>query len=305
MKVWDPHFHIWDLRPDTQSGHDAAQLFAPHGNPLYSMQQYEADLQMDGFELIGGTFVEAVSVCHLGQGGEDFAQACLAEAQWVSAQCAQSERPYRLVASAPLESAAWPPLLEALQALPGVVGIRQILNHEPSWPRNRQLGDLLDSPAWREGFARLSEAGYSFDLQCNPHQHLKAANFLQQHPQVPVILNHLGTPTQEDLTEGTRYWEGMGALAELPQVSLKLSMLSYPQQQWDQSRLVTDAVLRAIELFGVERCMFASNFPVELPQNWPAPTLYRAFRQLVQEFSLTEQQSLFAENAQRVYRVEC
>ena len=56
MKVWDPHFHIWDVRPNSKSGHDSAQLFAPDDDPIYTIQRYEADLDMEGFELIGGTF---------------------------------------------------------------------------------------------------------------------------------------------------------------------------------------------------------------------------------------------------------
>jgi hypothetical protein len=69
MKVWDPHFHIWDVRPNSPSGHDSAQLFAPDDDPIYTIQRYEADLSMEGFELIGGTFVEAVSVCHIEHDG--------------------------------------------------------------------------------------------------------------------------------------------------------------------------------------------------------------------------------------------
>ncbi len=55
MKVWDPHFHIWDVRPNSPSGHDSAQLFAPDDDPIYTIKRYEADLRMQGFELIGGT----------------------------------------------------------------------------------------------------------------------------------------------------------------------------------------------------------------------------------------------------------
>ena len=52
MKVWDPHFHIWDVRPNSPSGHDSAQLFAPDKDPIYTIQRYEADLSMEGFKLI-------------------------------------------------------------------------------------------------------------------------------------------------------------------------------------------------------------------------------------------------------------
>ncbi len=97
MKVWDPHFHIWDVRPNSPSGHDSAQLFAPDDDPIYTIQRYEADLSMEGFELIGGTFVEAVSVCHIEHDGPLFENACLAEAKWVADQCSQSNLPYNAI----------------------------------------------------------------------------------------------------------------------------------------------------------------------------------------------------------------
>ena len=122
MKVWDPHFHIWDVRPNSPSGHDSAQLFAPDDDPNYTIQRYEADFRMEGFELIGGTFVEAVSVCHIEHDGPLFENACLAEAKWVADQCSQSKLSYQIVATGPLESSEWPSLLAQLQKLRTSVG---------------------------------------------------------------------------------------------------------------------------------------------------------------------------------------
>lgn len=301
MRLWDPHFHVWDVSGRTGSGHDSSQLFAPHGNPIYSLADFENDLTIGGFELTGGVCVEAMSVCHVGHEGAEFSSACLAEVGWVSDQLSRSPRAYWMVASAPLENPDLGQILSALARFPAVCGVRQILNYEPSWPRNQRLGNLLDSPNWIEGFHVLENFGFSFDLQLNPSQFQRAAQLFADHPRTPVIIGHLGCPTLRDLRDGRVYWEGMKAFADLEHISIKLSMLSYSDPNWHQNALVKEAVLRVVELFGLERCCFASNFPVEGEFGWTPERLYHEFRELVCRSSEMDRQKLFAENARRIY----
>ena len=304
MKLWDPHFHLWDVSPGTTSGHDPSQLAAVDGDPVYGRTRYEADLAVEGFELTGGALVEAVSVCHVEEDGPPFAGSCVAEARWVSGQLAASPLDYVIVASAPLEDPDLPPILGDLAAgCPGLRGIRQIVNHEPSWPRNERRGDFLDQAAWRRGFARLEQLSLAFDLQLNPGQFRKAARLVARHPGIPIVIGHLGSPTLADLREGKVYWEGLAALADLEQVHLKISMLSYTDGEWDRNPLVRESVRRAMDLFGVERCMFASNFPVEKHVGWPAARLYPAFLDLVSHLDPAAREGLFADNARRAYGV--
>ena len=65
VEIWDPHFHIWDVSENTESGHDSSELYAPQDDPVYTLTKYEEDMAADGFKLSGGAFVEAVSVCHV------------------------------------------------------------------------------------------------------------------------------------------------------------------------------------------------------------------------------------------------
>ena len=289
MKLWDPHFHIWDV----SAGMDDAG---------YGLAGYERDVSCDGFELIGGTFVEVMSARHAGVEGQAFADTCAAEADWVSRQLGSGRLPYVMVASAPLEYEGVPELLQQLAADDRVRGVRQIINHEPSWPRNGHLGNLLESTAWRHGYGLLAEHGLRFDLQLNPHQYAAAARLVAAHPNVPVVIDHLGTPTTAELS-GETYWEGMRALAGCGHTAIKLSMLPYVDGEWDTNALVTESVLRVIDLFGVERCFFASNFPVDLKSGWPAARLFGAFARLVSGMPEADRQRLFADNAMRAYGV--
>ena len=148
----------------------------------------------------------------------------------------------------------------------------------------------------------LAEHGLRFDLQLNPHQYAAAARLLAANPHVPVVIDHLGTPTLADL-RGDTYWDGMRALADCPHTTMKLSMLPYVDREWDTNALATESVLRVIDLFGVERCFFASNFPVDLKSGWPAARLFGAFARLVSGMPEVDRRRLFAGNAMRAYGV--
>ena len=141
----------------------------------------------------------------------------------------------------------------------------------------------------------------SFDLQLNPHQFIDASILGEAHPNIPMIIGHLGSPTLADLEQGQRYWEGMRRLAELEQATIKLSMLTYQDPEWDSNQLVKETVLKIIDLFGIDRCFFASNFPVEQHLGWSASRLYQSFHDLVKHFSEDEQNKLFSQNAKLAY----
>ena len=308
MEIWDPHFHLWDVSENTLSGHDSSQLFAPNDNPVYSLELYKQDMLSagSGFEHSGGAFIEAVSVCHIGVTGDEFASACLAETSWVSKQFSNSNNCYIIVSTAPLEDVNAGKILTQLAENPLFRGIRQIINYEPSWPRNNQLGNLLCNPRWREGYAELKKHSLSYDFQLNPHQFRDAARLVEKHPETPVIIGHLGSPTLNDLTEKKEvYWDGLKAFSDQEKTCIKISMLSYIDKNWDQNSLVQETVLRVIDLFGIDRCIFASNFPVENLFGWNADRLYKAFVSLIDHhFNHEDQQKLFADNAKKVYRVE-
>ena len=52
VEIWDPHFHIWDVSENTESGHDSSELFAPKDDPVYTLTKYEEDMAADGFNFL-------------------------------------------------------------------------------------------------------------------------------------------------------------------------------------------------------------------------------------------------------------
>jgi len=315
MEFFDPHFHIWDLKTPAPegsgypllSGHDDTILFAPQDDPIYTTARYEEEFgAAKGITHIGGAFLEAVSVCHVDMAGTDpnYTAACLAEARWVADELGKSSKTYVLCPTAPLESPDAKATLQKLAAIPNVRGIRQVLNCEPDWPRNGKLGNLMENEAWLAGYAELAAVNFSFDAQLNPPQYAQAAGVFGKHPDTTVIINHLGCPTLKDLTENADvFWHGMEALAKHPKTYIKISMLCYITPDWDESDVVVKAVHKLIAIFGPDRCFFASNYPVDVKDNWGAERLFAAFFKLASRYSEGVQKKLFSLNAKAAYRV--
>ena len=119
----------------------------------------------------------------------------------------------------------------------------------------------------------LEEFGLAFDLQTNPHQLEPTAAFLRGFPNVPVVVDHVGCLKLPGDPEGDAAamatWEGgMRAMAAAhANVYVKLSMLDYTFPGWwadEGGRAKAKALVRqTIDIFGADRCMFASNFPVD------------------------------------------
>jgi predicted TIM-barrel fold metal-dependent hydrolase len=129
-----------------------------------------------------------------------------------------------------------------------------------------------------------------------------AAALAHDYPDILIILNHTGMPVDRD-EEGIRRWQqGMQELAAAPNIVVKISGLGTVDWKWT-AESIRPFVLQTIEVFGVSRCMFASNFPVDKLYS-DFDTLYEAFRKITQAFSSEERRMLFHDNAARYYRLD-
>ena len=90
-------------------------------------------------------------------------------------------------------------------------------------------------------------------------------------------------------------------LAEFENVSVKISGLGMFDRNWTVDT-IQPFVLQTIEAFGVERCMFGSNFPVDGMMS-SYSRLWAAYSQITDSFSENERSALFCTNAERIYRI--
>ena len=160
-------------------------------------------------------------------------------------------------------------------------------------------GSLAD-PTFRAGYAHLATHGLHFDLQ-TPWWHLdEAADLARDIPDTTIILNHTGLPTDRS-PDGLVAWRAhMERFAAVPNTAVKISGICVQGEAWT-AELNREVVLRTIELFGVDRTMFASNFPVDkLVAEFFA--IYSGFMNIVADFSYDDRLKLFHDNAVRYYR---
>jgi predicted TIM-barrel fold metal-dependent hydrolase len=192
---------------------------------------------------------------------------------------------------------AWPDrddigaTLAALAQFDFVRGIR----HKP---RPGQMSDAR----WRAGFAQLAARGLRFDLQAPWTQHAEAVHLARDFPDARIILNHTGLPADRS-REGIDGWKvALRALAACPNAALKISGLGVPGQEWT-AQANREIVLAALDIFGIGRSMFASNFPVDgLCASFDA--IVTGMRAIVHAFTASEQKAFFHDNAIRIYDME-
>jgi predicted TIM-barrel fold metal-dependent hydrolase len=224
------------------------------------------------------------------------------ETRWLSALSAECGLPTACVAHVRLDAPDAAEVLAAQAAFPLVRGIR----HKPAaaarWQDFRRgATGSMDDPDWRNGYAQLEGHGLSFDLQA-PWWHLEQAfDLATDFPQTTLILNHTGLPSDRS-AEGLRAWRhALEKLAHAPNTALKISGLGQRGVRWTAGDNVP-LMQEAIAVFGVDRCMFASNFPVDSLVGGYA-TILDGFRAAISHRPPTERRALLHENAVRIYRL--
>jgi predicted TIM-barrel fold metal-dependent hydrolase len=225
------------------------------------------------------------------------------ETRWLQEIAAATGLPHAIVAGARLDQDDVEGVLAGHAAFPQVRGIRHKPRASPSPDRiERGAPGSMGDPAWRHGYAMLERFGLSFDLQ-TPWWHLaEAAALARDFPDTQIILNHTGLPADRS-EEGLEAWrEAMRTLAREPNVACKISGLGQPGRPWTVEGNGA-IVLDTIAIFGVERCMFASNFPVDsLVADFA--TIFDGFKAIVAHLGAAERAALFHDNAVRLYRLD-
>jgi predicted TIM-barrel fold metal-dependent hydrolase len=224
------------------------------------------------------------------------------ETRWLQGLADRGGFPHAIVAFADLAAPDVAGTIEAHLAFPNMRGIRQILNwHEDPRFRVASQSGLMNDSAWRRGFGLLSRYGLSFDLQIYWPQMAVALQLAKDYPDTPILLNHFGMPIDRT-PEGVAAWaHALALLAQAPNVMVKLSGLGLGHPNWTIED-TAPLLLRAIDIFGVERAMFATNLPVDRLFSEPARILL-AFDSALKGFNPAERAALLRVNAEQAYRI--
>lgn len=289
----DSHFHIW-RRSDLAwlLGPMQPRIFGPY-EPIrrdYSIEEYLLDLAGQG--VTASVYVQA----NWPEGR------AMDEVAWVSAEAERSGWAVAIVAYADLLRGDARDAIAAVAANPRVRGIRQQLHwHENPQYRFAGRANLCTEPVLQRNVAVLGQQGLVFELQVFAGQMEGATKLADAAPETTLVLQHAGMA--EDLSDaGMGLWRrGMGLLARRPNVVAKLSGLGTFLHRLDPAH-VSMVVGETVRLFGPERCLFGSNFPIEkLWTDYAA--LLAAHREAVAPFGEDAARAIFEDTARRVYRL--
>jgi len=204
-------------------------------------------------------------------------------------------------------------------------GIRHMMAHDDDTavlgPLAHAAPNLCSSPQVHAALKHFAKRQLSLDIWVVEPQLPEVVGLARAFPDVSMVIDHVGTPVGLGRYAGKRDdrfagWKAsMASLAELPNVHMKLGGLGMPFPGFEgmgpdvrpSSETLAAAwkpyIETCIELFGADRCMFESNFPVD---RWGAdyPTLWNAFKRIASGASTNEKADLFAGTAARCYRLE-
>jgi len=296
LSIVDPHIHLWDTRYVRYPWLERRGLAFSGDNRLlpdpYLVQQL----------LREATDVEVLRSVHVEANPAD----AVTEVQWLQALAddpVNRGHPHGIVAYADLTAADVAATLERLSAFRNVRGIRQIVNRHEDVRYNYVDRDFLNDPIWRANLRRLLSYNWSFDLQLYPHQVSSALEVIESIPGLTFIVNHTGMFVDRSGALGWRQWrQALRDLASYSNVAIKISGLAMFDHEWTIESF-RPYVLQAIDVFGADRCLFASNFPIDrLHGSYGA--LWRAYTDLIDGAAEPERERMLRSNAIRYYRLQ-
>jgi len=334
LAIIDPHHHLWDLRPMLPMFPEPRHGFIETLIPVayYGFDGFHADAT-SGHKVIASVYMECGAFYNPAYGE---AKQVVGEIEYVNGVAAQSASGLygdaRLCAGIVghanlLLGGAVGEVLDAMQAAAPrrFRGIR----HQGAWDADPAvLGPPFHAPeglyrdaTFREGFAELGKRGMSFDAWLLEPQLGDVIDLARAFGDVPICLDHCGTPLGVASYEGRlkeRFETWAASIRELAQcenVMVKLGGLSMyncgmPAEgpaaglgSETLAQLWKPYIETCIEAFGPRRAMFESNYPVD---RWGAsyPVLWNAFKRITAGASDEEKAALYAGNAARFYRIE-
>ncbi len=335
--IVDPHIHLWDPLTTKREVSALARLFRPlpriprfmrriapqadrefAGHPHHLLKPYlPLNHREDADEVPVESIVHVESL-----GPQENRRDSVEETRWVSAlpfgQDGAPELGALVVHVDPRFDDTGAILDEHLEVSPKVRGVRCVAAHHPD-PGVRDFTDhphLFSDPAFVAGFAAIAERGLSFEIWCFAHQLPDALGLVREYPETTFVLDHYGTPVSLTGPRGTAtgrsdaersammaaWRDDVSALAEHPNVVAKHSGLGMPVLGGD--RVPTDRVAPLIrhvhDVFGPDRTMWASNFPMD-KANLTLPGTLRLVTDVLGEDAHLD--LLVRDVARRVYRL--
>ena len=291
--VIDTHHHIW-LRKDVGWLADPPipRMF---GDYFGIRRDYPVDEFIQDVNTQGVT--KSVHVTAMWGPGK-----ALEETRWLQAVADKHGFPHGIVSNIDLSDPEAEAALKAQKQIPNMRGVRQMLYWDSDPVRQgAPRADFCNSPDFRRGFALLEKHGLHFELQVYAGQVAHAVELIKAFPGVNMILVHAGMLAVRTQAAIDQWRAALTAMAAFPNLHVKISGLGMYSSgiTLPQTRQVIRDV---IQIFGPERTIYGSNFPLEKLHASYAE-FFGIYRTVLAEYTEAEQRAVLHDNAAKFYRI--
>ena len=283
----DTHVHFWDLQhPDLHYSWLQPEFFHP--------QLRENLDRLKGKNYIAEDFIAETRAANVTKAVH--VQAALGiedpvkESEWLQQASDRTGFPHAIVAYSNLKNPDVEKELARHVESPDVKAIRDFSD-----------GDYLVDPVFHRGYALLEKYNLAASLDVKWEDMSKMRDLARKFPNTTAVLDHCGFP-QERTDKYFKDWQrGISTLAEADNVVCKLSGLAMCDWNWTVDS-IRPWLLHCIEAFGPERCIFATNWPVDKLFS-TYNVLIDAYTEVIDGFTHDEKVAMFSANAEALYGI--
>lgn len=254
-QIFDAHHHLWKLDHCHYPWLMAKGIKRFFGDPTPIQKDYlPTDFRDDAaaFELIGST--------HIQVGVEE--SDAVKETEWLQAQSEIHNLPSAIVGFADLTAENIDEVLHDHARAKNFRGVRQIVGRHPGEDAKTGTGELIEDPRFLRGLKFIERKNLSFDLQLIEANYDDAIRLFRHLPELRLAICHFASPWGLSPDGFTRWRRAMKEFAALPHCCIKFSGFGMFKSDWTTND-IKPFVAAALELFGEDRCMAGSNFPVD------------------------------------------
>lgn len=289
----DTHHHIWERK-------DVSWLADPpiprmFGDYFGIRRDYPVEEWIN--DIVPQGAVKSVHVTAMWAPGK-----ALDETRWLQATADKHGFPQGIVCNADLADPNIDAELKAQKQFPNVRGVRRMLYWDKEAVRQAvPRADYCNDPDFRRGLALLEKHDLHFELQVYAGQARHAVELIKAFPNVRMILVHAGMLTARTPEAIDEWRAALTAMAAFPNLHVKISGLGMYSSgiTYAQARQV---IRDTIQIFGTERTIYGSNFPLEKLHASYAD-FFGIYRKVLSEYTEAEQRAVFHDNAVKFYRL--
>lgn len=283
----DAHVHFYDMQhPELFYAHWQPDVVHPSLGALPRKLAERNWLAEDFIEVSRSSNVTKAVHVQAAIGSDDPVK----ETEWLQEAADRTGFPQAIVAYADLRSPDVEATLERHCEYENMGGIRDF-----------SYGDYLVEPDFHRGYALLEKFDLVASIAAQWQDMEKLVALASKFPNIPIVIDHAGVPEERTPEYFEKWKRGMQTAATAENIICKISGLGMADHDWTVES-IRPYVFHCIEAFGVERSLFATNWPVDsLFSDYD--TIVSAYDEITGDFTAGERRALFSENTEGIYGI--